>query len=117
MESVVVALWTVVGLLMQNLPCAALCVIPFSQGGNDISSAWRHVFAIIAVALVPFIALAVLPLPGYGRFLAHNLLGFCMIGALCLYYVRAIEADTSHKIFAFVLAMCYGYASRCCGTS
>lgn len=110
MESVVVALWTVVGLLMQILPCAALCVTPFSQGGNDISSAWRHVFAIIAVALVPFIAIAVLPLPGYGRFLAHNLLGFCMIGTLCLYYVRAIEADTSHKIFAFVLAMCYGYA-------
>ena len=24
--------------------------------------------------------------------------------------MRAIEADTPHKIFVFVLAMCYGYA-------
>lgn len=75
-----------------------------------MAEAWRHVGIILGVSLIPFTALALLPLSDYVRFLAHNFLGFGIIGVLCAYYIRAIEADTSHKTFAFVLAICYGYA-------
>lgn len=75
-----------------------------------MAEAWRHVGIILGVSLIPFTALALLPLSDYVRFLAHNFLGFGIIGVLCAYYIRAIEADTSHKTFAFVLAICYGHA-------
>ena len=75
-----------------------------------MAEAWRRVGIILGVSLIPFTALALLPLSDYVRFLTHNFLGFGIIGVLCAYYIRAIEADTSHKTFAFVLAICYGYA-------
>lgn len=109
-EFAVVALCTIVGLLLQIVPCAALCVIPFAGKQNNMAEAWRHVGIILGVSLIPFTALALLPLSDYVRFLTHNFLGFGIIGVLCAYYIRAIEADTSHKTFAFVLAICYGYA-------
>ena len=82
MESAVVALCTIVGLLLQIVPCAALCVIPFAGKQSNMAEAWRHVGIILGVSLIPFTALALLPLSDYVRFLAHNFLGFGIIGVL-----------------------------------
>ncbi len=58
-----VLLRNIIGFLVQMAPCALLCLIPFGnrfRGGAR--RAWGLSALIVAVGLVPFLAVAVMPL-------------------------------------------------------
>ena len=103
----------IVGFLVQIVPCAALCLIPFRGrlcGGTG--RAWAMAFGIMAAGLVPFIALVVWPAPdsfASARTFWQNMVFLLTLAALFVLYVRVVDADTAHKTFVFVLVMCYGY--------
>ena len=106
------ALRSVAGFLVQVVPCAALCLMPFAgrlRGGRH-----THILAavICTVALVPFVAVSTM-LPGdelyYARLTAQNVVFLAAVAALGALYVRRVDAPAGQKAFVLAVVMCYGY--------
>lgn len=101
----------IAGFLVQIVPNAVLCFIPFM--GSLRMSSRRLVLLIsvvIAVALVPFAAVGSidLGLTTAVRYLIQNIIFFLALAALLALYIRSVEASTAQKVFVFFVVMCYG---------
>ena len=102
----------IVGFLVQVAPCALLCLVPF--GGRFCGGArraWARAALICAVGLVPFLAVAVMPLvvPGAAPNEIYNplqnLVFLAVIAALFALYLRVAEAPAHQKAFVFALVV------------
>lgn len=106
----------IVGFLVQIAPAAALCLMPFDGRFRcGARRAWLMAGAIMAVGLVPFLVVALMPLivPGGVPFEVYNplqnLVFLATVGALFVLYVRVVDAKGAHKAFVFSLVMLYGF--------
>ena len=106
----------IVGFLVQIAPAAALCLIPFDGRFRcGARRAWLMAGAIMAVGLVPFLAVALMPLivPGGAPFEVYNplqnIVFLATVGALFALYIRVVDARAAHKAFVFSLVMLYGF--------
>lgn len=102
----------IAGFLVQIVPNAALCFIPFM---GSLRMGARRLVAlitgIIAVALIPFTIVGSVDMPGLTvstRFLIQNIIFFLALAVLFALYTRAVEASTAQKVFVFFVVMCYG---------
>ena len=101
------------GFLLQLVPCASLCFVPFT---TRLRWSQRRTYGTIAVtlavALIPFCLVGSLPLPDSVlplRFTFQNILFLIVLAILLAIYVRAIDAHAEQKVFAFIVVLCYGY--------
>lgn len=106
----------IIGYLVQILPCALLCLLPFrSRFRTSARRAWLAAAGILAVGLVPFLVIAVFPLvvpggaPGEIYNPLQNLVFLSVVGALFILYVRVVDAGPAQKTFVFSLAMLVGF--------
>lgn len=106
----------VIGYLVQILPCAALCLLPFrNRFRTSPRRAWFAAAGILAVGLVPFLIIAVFPLispdGASNEFYIplQNFVFLLVVGALFVLYVRVVDADPAQKTFVFSLAMLVGF--------
>lgn len=106
----------IIGYLVQLVPCAVLCLMPF--GGRFRTGARRAcgmAAGIIAAGLVPFLAAAVAPLalgdgsPGelYGSI--QNLVFLLTVAALFALYLRVVEAPAEQKAFVFAIVVFFAF--------
>lgn len=106
----------IVGFFVQIAPAAVLCLIPFdSRFRCGARRAWLMAGAIMVVGLVPFLAVALMPLivTGGASFEMYkplqNIVFLATVGALFALYIRVVDARASHKDFVFSLVMLYGF--------
>ena len=106
----------IIGFFVQIAPAAALCLMPFEGRFRcGTRRAWLTAAAIVAIGLVPFLAVAVSPLvvPGGAPFEIYNplqnLVFLATVAALFVLYVRVVDAEAAHKTFVFSLVMLYGF--------
>ena len=107
----------IVGFVVQVAPAAAaLCLMPFDGRFRcGTRRAWLAAGAIVAVGLVPFLAVALMPLavPDGAPFEVYNplqnLVFLATVAALFVLYVRVVDARAAHKAFVFSLVMLYGF--------
>ena len=106
----------IIGLLAQIVPCATLCLVPFrGRLRTGTRRAWLKAGAIVAVGLVPFLLVATMPVPDATYFwvlvrkTCQNLVFLAIVVALLVLYAREVDADRSHKAFAFSLVALYGF--------
>lgn len=106
------ALRSIAGFLVQMVPCAALCLIPFAGRLRDEQRTYAMAAGIVAVALVPFVAVSTLMIADDQYFLrntAQNIIFLATVAALGALYVRRVSAPAAQKVFVISLVMCYGY--------
>lgn len=106
------ALRSIAGFLVQMVPCAALCLIPFAGRLRDERRTYAMAAGIVAVALVPFVAVSTLMIADDQYFLrntAQNIVFLATVAALGALYVRRVSAPAAQKVFVISLVMCYGY--------
>lgn len=108
-----VALRNIVGFLVQVVPCAVLCFVPFAHRLTDRP---RRVYASIAaaifVAAVPFVFVAASPLPqGLEpmRLTLQNLVFLALVAALVALFAVRVDAPAAQKAFVVLMVMSYGY--------
>ena len=106
----------IVGFLVQIAPAAALCLMPFDgRFRYGARRAWLMAGTIMAVGLVPFLTVALMPLivsdgaPNEMYNPLQNLVFLATVGALFALYVRVVDAKGAHKAFVFSLVMLYGF--------
>lgn len=112
-ENAVLALRFFVGFLVQMVPCAVLCALPFSDCYRGVRS---RVYALVACVVVAsdvvFTAAAVGPLSRMSEAASggwQNLLFLISVAALFAIFVRAVDAGLYQKAFVFLVVMCFGY--------
>lgn len=112
-ENAVLALRFFVGFLVQVVPCAILCALPFSDRYRGIRS---RVYALVACVVVTsdivFTAAAVGPLSRMSEAASggwQNLLFLASVAVLFAIFVRAVDAGLHQKAFVFLVVMCFGY--------
>lgn len=112
-EIALYALRNVAGLLVQIVPCATLCFLPFvdriAVGRRRMAAA---IAGVLVVALVPFVAVGSLELPAPlapWRYVLQNVVFLATLAVLLGLYVRGVDAAPQQKVFVFCLVMCYGY--------
>ena len=106
------ALRSVAGFLVQIVPCAALCLIPFSGRLRGGRRTYALAAIICAATLIPFVAVSTLLLGDelyYLRLTAQNVVFLIAVAALCALYVRRVDAPAAQKAFVVAVVMCYGY--------
>lgn len=106
-----IVLRNVIGYAIQILPCAVLCLAPFTDKLLARNRSIALAAAILLIGLVPFLLVACGPLPeGLAdlRLLMQNLVFLAVVGCLLALYLRAVDAPLGRKLFAFLLVMCYG---------
>ncbi len=106
----------VVGFLVQMVPCAALCLMPF--GDRFVCGArhaWARAAAIIAAGLVVFLGVVASPfvVPGGVPFKVYNpLQNVVFLGTaagLFVLYLREVDAPAAQKAFVFSLVTFFGF--------
>ena len=111
-----VLLRNIIGFLVQMAPCALPCLIPFGnrfRGGAR--RAWGLAALIVAVGLVPFLAVAVMPFvvsdgaPGEIYNPLQNLVFIGTVAALFVLYQRVVEAPAEQKAFVFALVVFFAF--------
>ncbi|OUP08954.1 LytTR family DNA-binding domain-containing protein [Collinsella sp. An2] len=107
------ALRNIVGLLVQILPCAALCLLPFHGRFRwDNRRTYLVAAGILVIALVPFTIISIWPMDDLiasVRTLLQNVIFLAALAALLALYIRSVQAGTWQKAFVFFLVMCYGF--------
>ena len=111
-----VLLRNVVGFLVQMVPCAVLCLMPF---GNRFvcgaRHAWARAAAIVAAGLVAFLGVVALPfvVPGGVPFEVYNPLQnvvfIATAAGLFVLYLREVDAPAAQKAFVFSLVTFFGF--------
>ncbi len=106
----------VIGFLVQVVPAAALCLMPFNGRFRcGARRAWLMASLVVAIGLVPFLLVAASPLivPGGVPFEVYNplqnLVFLVTVSALFMLYLRVVDAETAHKVFVFSVVMLYGF--------
>lgn len=106
----------VIGFLVQIVPAAALCLMPFNGRFRcGARRAWLMASLVVAIGLVPFLLVAASPLivPGGVPFEVYNplqnLVFLVTVSALFMLYLRVVDAETAHKVFVFSVVMLYGF--------
>lgn len=106
----------IVGLLVQIVPCAVLCLLPF--GGRFRTGARRALLGaatIMAVGIIPFLLIATWNSPSAMQDLVamrktlQNLVFLTIVAALLILHAHEVDAEPSHKGFVFSLVMLYGF--------
>lgn len=102
----------IAGFLVQIVPNAVLCFIPFI---GSLRMGARRLVAliagIIAVALIPFTIVGSVDMSGLTvstRYLIQNIIFFLALAVLFALYIRSVESSTAQKVFVFFVVMCYG---------
>ena len=107
------ALRSAAGFLVQIVPCAALCLIPFAGRLRGGRRTYALAALICAALLVPFVAASTMMLGDelyyFPRLAAQNVVFLAAVAALCALYVRRVDAPAAQKAFVIVVVMCYGY--------
>lgn len=108
-----VILRNIIGFLVQLLPCAALCVVPFTR---RLDLPLRRLVAMlgvaICVALVPFVYIAAGPLPGFldpWRITVQNVVFIALVCALVAMLFSHVDASASQKAFVVLMVGCLAY--------
>lgn len=114
MEAIVAR--SIIGYLVQILPCAVLCLLPFrGRFRTSTRRAWLAAAGIMAAGLALFIGVLV------GFYVAsggepsetlktlQNLIFLADVGALFALYIRVVDAGPAQKTFVFSVAMLYGF--------
>lgn len=107
----VVALRNIIGYAVQILPCAVLCLAPFAGKLEEKRHSAIQVAAILAIGLIPFLLAGCGLLPAEldsFRLLLQNVIFLAVVGCLLVLYARRVKAPIEHKVFVFLLVMCYG---------
>lgn len=100
-----------VGYLLQVLPCALVCLLPFA---SMMKTSFKHVLlrAALAIALscVVFVLVSLTVFEGFveSRVALSNLLFIALLAVLFVLFWREVKANTASKLFVFLLAMAYG---------
>lgn len=106
----------IIGFLVQVAPCAVLCLMPFGRrfrGGAR--RAWGLAALIVAVGLIPFLAVAVMPIvvpdaaPNEIYNPLQNIVFLAVIAALFVLYLRVVEAPAEQKAFVFSLVAFFAF--------
>lgn len=107
------AIRNIIGFLVQVVPCAILCFLPFR---DRIVGDARRVVATVAcailVATVPFTLFAVAPLPepiSSVRIAAQNLIFLALVAVIARYAMTRIDALTAQKVFVVLLVANFAY--------
>ena len=106
------AVRNILGFLVQVVPCAALCFIPFPDRlRRGRRRTYGAVALVLAVALIPFTIVGSLDfgLERPTRYVAQNAVFFAALAVLLALYARAVDAPAAQKLFVFFVVMCYGY--------
>ena len=105
-----------IGLLVQIVPCAVLCLLPFEgRFRAGARRAWLRAAAIIALELVPFLLVATLEPPAMAqdwvstRKTLQNLAFLAIVAALLALHAHEVDAERAHRGFVFSLVMLYGF--------
>lgn len=115
------ALRQIIGFLVQIVPCAILCLMPFAgRYAHGKRRAFAEAAIAVAVPLVPFTALAFVPFPEGAsdyRILAQNCLFILSLAGLLAAYVRNVRGGTEQKTLAFFSVACYGFVVALAGNA
>ena len=115
------ALRQIIGFLVQIVPCAALCLMPFSHRFvRGARRAYTEAALAVAVPLVPFTALVFVPFPEGAsdfRLLAQNCVFIVSIALLLVVYLRNVRGSGAQKVFAFFSVACYGFVVTISGNA
>lgn len=108
----VIALRCIAGFLLQMLPCAALCLIPFARRFTvSARRAYALAGSVLLVFGVVFVVAGVMPLDAsvraYRAFIA-NVVFMAALVALCGVYVRVVRARMFQKVFVLLVVASYG---------
>ena len=94
------------------MPCAVLCLVPFSHRFvHGARRAYIEAALAVVVPLVPFTALVFVPFPEGAsdyRILAQNGLFILSVVLLLIVYLRNVRGSAAQKVFAFFSVACYG---------
>lgn len=106
----------VVGFLVQVVPCAVLCLMPFgSRFVCGARHAWARAAAIVAAGLAVFLAVAALPFVVLGGVPfevynpLQNLVFLGTVAGLFVLYLREVDAPAAQKAFVFSLVTLFGF--------
>ena len=108
-----VVLRNIIGFLVQVLPCAVLCVIPFTR---RLDLPLRQLVAMLGtaifVALVPFAYVAAGPLPDVldpWRLTVQNVVFLALVCALVAMLFSHVDASVSQKAFVVLMVGSLAY--------
>lgn len=109
-----IVLRTFIGFLVQIVPCAVLCVLPFTR---HLVPSPRRVYGTAAVAIllaeIPFCLATVIPFGEDAvaiRFLVQDLVFIALVGVfIALYFSRVDTPPLSQKLFVALLALNLGF--------
>lgn len=108
----------IIGFLVQVVPCALLCLMPFEgRFRTSAPRAWGMAAGIIAVGLIPFLFVATMPLLmgdnalGDFRNPLQNLVFIITVGALFVLYRRVVDAPAEQKAFVFAIVVFFAFCA------